>query len=134
MQTVVAGLIQQRGKLLIAQRSPSGMHPLEWEFPGGKVEPAESAELALARELEEELGIAAVIGPELTRYEYAYPGKKPILLIFFYVDSYQGTVQNRLGFEALRWENPANLPAYNFLAGDLPLIQLLREIHIDQIE
>ncbi len=134
MQTVVAGLIQQRGKLLIAQRSQSGAHPLEWEFPGGKVEYGESAEAALTRELEEELGIAAVIGTEFTRYEYTYPGKKPILLIFFHVDSYKGTIQNRLGFESLQWESPAELSAFSFLAGDLPLIQLLCEISIDQIE
>ncbi len=134
MQTVIAGLLWSDGKLLIAQRPASGHHPLEWEFPGGKLEPGETEEQALVRELEEELGIEAEIGTELTRYRYTYPGKAPIILVFFHVMLYQGKVWNKFGFESLLWETPANLFKYRFLAGDLPLIQLLREIHIDQIE
>jgi len=134
MQIVVAGLVWNAGKLLIAQRRRSDPHPLEWEFPGGKAEPGESAEEALVRELDEELGITAEIGALLTRYEYSYPAKDPITLIFFHVTRYRGVVQNRLGFESLRWETPAKLPDYQFLAGDLPLIQLLREIDVNQIE
>jgi len=134
MQTVVAGLIWSEGKLLIAQRRASGPHPLAWEFPGGKVESGETEQQALIRELEEELGIEAEIGTENTRYEYTYPGKAPILLVFFHVERYQGKAWNKFGFESLVWEALSNFSRYRFLAGDLPLIQLLREIHIDQVE
>ncbi len=134
MQTVVAGLIWRDGQLLIAQRAEAGAHPLEWEFPGGKLEPGETEEQALVRELEEELGIAAEVGAELTRYEYAYPGKAPILLVFFHVERYQSEARNKFGFASLKWESPVNLSGYPFLPGDLPLIQLLREIHIDQVK
>ena len=59
MTTVVAGVIERAGLVLIAQRKRTGQHPLKWEFPGGKVEPNETPEAALIRELDEELGIRA---------------------------------------------------------------------------
>ncbi len=93
----------------------------------------ETPEAALTRELNEELGIRATAGAEFTQYQYAYPGKGPIKLIFFWVTRYQGTISNRV-FEQLAWIGAERLPDYDFLAGDLPLIQLLREVHIDQIE
>jgi len=133
MQTVAAALIIRGGKLLIAQRGTTSPHPLEWEFPGGKVEVGETPEAALIRELSEELGIRAIAGPAFTSYEYVYPGKSPIRLVFHWVTSYQGTLVNRV-FEQLAWAEVSRLSDYNFLAGDLPLIQLLREVHIDQIE
>lgn len=134
MQTVVAGLIWREGKVLIAQRRPSDPHPLKWEFPGGKLEDGETPERALVRELEEELNIRAEIGPEFARYEYTYEGKASILLVFFEIRHYQGTIGPSVPFEAIRWEVPAALSSYDFLAGDLALIQLLSEIHIDQIQ
>ena len=51
MTTVVAAVIERDGCILIAQRKPSGAHPLKWEFPGGKVEDNETAEAAAVREL-----------------------------------------------------------------------------------
>src|SRR5919197_4408282 len=71
---VVAGLIQQGGKLLICQRRRDGAFALKWEFPGGKVEPGETYEHGLHRELREELGIEAHIGPEAYRTRHDYPG------------------------------------------------------------
>jgi len=133
MQTVVAGLIRRDGAILIAQRSAQGPHPLKWEFPGGKVEAGETAEEALHRELHEELGIEAVPGAEFGRYEYSYPGKSAILLRFFEVESYSGTLENQRAFEAVRWETPNRLSRYDFLAGDLALIELLCKIEIDQV-
>ena len=106
---------------------------MEWEFPGGKVEPGESPEAALQRELKEELGIEAAIGPEYTRYEFAYPWKNPLLLQFFTVTEFHGEPRNQGMFQQLVWEAPERLSGYEFLAGDLPLIQLLREIHVDQV-
>jgi 8-oxo-dGTP diphosphatase len=120
--TVVAALIEREGRLLIAQRRPDGQHPLKWEFPGGKVEPEETPEAALARELEEELTIRARIGREITRYEYQYPGLPPILLIFYRVANFEGEPCN-LVFEQIRWESPQRLGEYDFLEGDADFIR-----------
>jgi 8-oxo-dGTP diphosphatase len=120
--TVVAALIEREGRLLIAQRRPDGQHPLKWEFPGGKVEPEETPEAALARELEEELTIRARIGREITRYEYQYPGRPPILLIFYRAADFEGEPCN-LVFEQIRWESPQRLGEYDFLEGDADFIR-----------
>ena len=133
MQIVVAGLIWQTGKLFIAQRRRCDPHPLKWEFPGGKVEAGETPAEALVRELREELGIHAAAGKEFARYEYTYPGKLPILLIFFEVHQYSGTIAAPLPFEAMHWEAPERLSHYDFLAGDLALIQLLSKLYVDQV-
>ena len=53
MIQVVAAIIERDGRILVGQRQASQSHPLQWEFPGGKVEPGETPEQALARELEE---------------------------------------------------------------------------------
>lgn len=121
---VVAGLIEHNGKVLICQRKSGTRHGLKWEFPGGKLEPGESPQRALARELEEELGIQANVGRELLRYEVAYPKRATILLIFLQVDSFEGPVENRV-FETLRWEDRHKLAEYDFLDGDLAFVTRL---------
>ena len=124
MITVVAGVLERDGKILICRRRRDQAHPLKWEFPGGKVEAGESPESALARELREELGIEATIGPEVMRYEFAYPEKQPILLIFLPVANWRGDVQNRI-FEAMVWESPDSLAGYDFLEGDARFLDAL---------
>lgn len=121
---VVAAIIVREGSILICQRKPGGEYGGKWEFPGGKVEPDEDFRAALARELEEELAIRAVIGPEVDRYEYGYPGRSAIQLIFYKVTVFEGQPQNLI-FEQIQWERAENLPAYDFLAGDLDFVQKL---------
>ncbi len=70
--TVVAAVIQHGGRVLICQRRKGDTFGLKWEFPGGKVSPGESPAAALARELEEELGVRARIGPEIGRTRHKY--------------------------------------------------------------
>jgi 8-oxo-dGTP diphosphatase len=115
--TVVAAIIQRHGRILIGQRKDLGHHPLKWEFPGGKVEPGETPDAALIRELQEELGIHARIDRELMRYEYQYPGRSRILLIFYRVLDFDGEPRN-LDFDQIRWEQPELLRNYDFLEGD----------------
>jgi 8-oxo-dGTP diphosphatase len=115
--TVVAAIIERDGRILITQRKNIGYHPLKWEFPGGKVEPGETPQAALVRELHEELGIAARIDRELIRYEYEYSGRSRILLIFYRVLDFDGVPQN-LDFEQILWERADQLRDYDFLEGD----------------
>ena len=117
MTTVVAAIIQRDGRILIGQRKDLGHHPLKWEFPGGKLEPGETPEAALIRELQEELGLHARIDRELMRYEYQYPGRSRILLIFYRVLDFEGEPRN-LDFDQIRWERPERLRDYDFLEGD----------------
>jgi len=122
MVQVVAAIIEREGRILIGQRQPDQSHPLKWEFPGGKVEPGETLEEALTRELEEELGIRNARGAEITRYEFAYPGKNPILLIFHRVTEFEGEPQNLI-YREMRWEPRAKLSAFDFIEGDRAFIQ-----------
>ena len=124
MVQVVAAIIHRDGRLLIGRRKARQSHPLKWEFPGGKVEPGETPEQALARELEEELDIRRAAGREITRYEHTYPGREPMVLIFFRVTGFEGEPRNLI-FEELRWEPPEELAAFDFVEGDIRFIRAL---------
>jgi 8-oxo-dGTP diphosphatase len=124
MTLVVAGIIEQDRRILICRRRADQRHALQWEFPGGKVEAGETAAAALARELEEELGIHADIGHEITRYPFAYPGRNPIELIFFRVVGYTGELRNRI-FAEMRWEVLERLPEYDFVEGDVDFVRAM---------
>jgi 8-oxo-dGTP diphosphatase len=121
---VVAAVIERDGKILACQRRKGGRHELKWEFPGGKLEAGENPPEALKRELREELGIAAVIGPEIARYQFAYPHKTPIELIFFRVTEFEGEIRNHV-FEDLQWCPAPELPKLDFLEGDISFVNLL---------
>jgi len=123
MTTVVAAVIERDGRILIGQRKRTGQHPLKWEFPGGKVEPGESPEAAVVRELEEELAIRARVEREIMRYEYQYPGRPPILLIFYRVTEFTGEPMN-LDFEQIAWVARPSLGDYDFLEGDAEFIRM----------
>jgi len=122
---VVAALIESEGKLLVCQRRRGGPFELRWEFPGGKVQPGETLEAALARELEEELGVTAKIGREVYRTEYRYAEMpEPIDLIFFAASVPRTEIRN-LVFEQIEWREPGSLPELNFLPADRELIEKL---------
>jgi 8-oxo-dGTP diphosphatase len=99
---------------------------LKWEFPGGKIEAGESPEDALARELNEELGITAVIDRRVARIRHKYRNGGSIDLQFFVVREFVGTLENRI-FNDMRWAHLTELPEYDFLAADLGLIRDLSE-------
>lgn len=124
MTTVAIALIERDGAVLIGRRRADQVHAGKWEFPGGKVEAGETPMAALERELEEELGLHEVRAHEVLRYEYAYPGRAPVRLVFFRVTAYRGTVDGAQ-FAELRWEPPAGLAAFDFLAGDERIVREL---------
>ena len=124
MKRVVAALIWKDGQILICQRTKHQPMPLKWEFPGGKIEEGEQPRDALRRELDEELGISAVIGDEVMRIQHRYPSGNAVELRFFDVHDYSGELENRI-FKTIVWVNPADLPAYDFLEADLELVKKL---------
>ena len=126
MKHVVAALIVKDDLFLIGQRTRHQPMPLKWEFPGGKIEEGEQPRDALRRELEEELGIVATIGEEVLRFRHEYKGGGAVELRFFAVPSYEGEVENRI-FREVRWVPRKELPTFDFLEADLPLVQELAE-------
>jgi 8-oxo-dGTP diphosphatase len=131
IRLVVAALILRPGgegisEVLICQRKPDQPMSLKWEFPGGKVEDGETSEQALARELNEELGIEAKIGRRVVGLKHRYRNGGTIDLQFFLVNEFTGALENRI-FNDVRWSPLTNLTEYDFLAADLGLIRDLSE-------
>jgi 8-oxo-dGTP diphosphatase len=122
MKRVVAALLRQHDLILACQRTRHQTMPLKWEFPGGKIEEGEQPRDALRRELQEELGIVAEIGNEVSRVRHEYPGGNSIELRFFEVPSYQGEIENRI-FREIRWVQRAELLHLDFLDADLGLVR-----------
>jgi 8-oxo-dGTP diphosphatase len=126
MKRVVAALIFKDGKVLVCQRTRHQTMPLKWEFPGGKIEEGEQPRAALHRELDEELGIDAKIGEEVSRIVHEYPGGGSVELRFFVVREYHGKIENRI-FREIRWSLRSELPSYDFLEADLKLVRDLAD-------
>lgn len=122
LRFVSAGLILRGDQVLICQRKAGSPMGLKWEFPGGKIEPGESPEQALRRELEEELGIHASIGTRIAHLRHNYRNGGAVDLQFFAVHSFEGELVNRV-FEDLRWSPLKDLPGYDFLAADRELVR-----------
>jgi 8-oxo-dGTP diphosphatase len=122
---VVAALIEADGKLLVCQRRRTDSFGLMWEFPGGKLEPGETPAQALARELQEELGVEAKIGPEIfrTRHQYSELGEA-IDLIFFSATVAPADIRNQ-AFETMEWRQPQTLHELNFLPADREFVAML---------
>jgi 8-oxo-dGTP diphosphatase len=122
---VVAALIEADGKLLVCQRRRTDSFGLMWEFPGGKLEPGETPAQALARELQEELGVEAQIGPEIyrTRHQYSELGEA-IDLIFFSATVAPADIRNQ-AFETMEWRRPQTLHELNFLPADREFVAML---------
>src|SRR6201996_9629530 len=128
---VAAALVDPDGRVLIAQRPEGkGMAGL-WEFPGGKVEPGETPEGALIRELREELGIT-VKEPCLAPFTFASHtyGEFHLLMTLFVCRRWEGEPRP-LTHAALKWLRPRDLmrdaAAYPMPAADLPLLPMLRD-------
>ena len=118
---VAAGIIRDGDRILICQRHRSDAYGLQWEFPGGKVREGEDLEESLRRELAEELGIQAEVGPEVFRLRHRYPDRY-VEVVFFAVVTYRGEVRNKV-FEAIAWAPRARLAEYNFLQADQELVK-----------
>ncbi len=118
---VGAAIHDAHDRLLAAQRGAPRSYAGQWEFPGGKVEPGETPQAALARECSEELGIVIEVGELL--------GEAPIaigLLQVFYARLVSGEPVAREHTD-LRWLSPAELGDVDWIDADRPLVQVLRQ-------
>ena len=122
MRLVVAALMLRGDEVLICQRRADQPMALQWELPGGKIEPGEGPEQALARELNEELGIEATIGGRVTHIRHNYRHGGAVDLQFFAVYEFRGEIENRI-FKDVRWVKLEDLPNYDFLVADRGLIK-----------
>lgn len=130
MKTVLVSavaLIDVDGRVLLAQRPEGKSMAGLWEFPGGKVEPGETPEVALIRELQEELGIdtwASCLAP-LTFASHSYDNFH-LLMPLFACRKWQGTPMSKEN-QALKWVRPDKLREFKMPPADIPLIPILRD-------
>ena len=120
-------LIDPDGRILLAQRPEGKSMAGLWEFPGGKVEPGETPETALVRELHEELGIEtwnSCLAP-LTFASHSYDDFH-LLMPLFACRKWDGTPRPKEG-QTLNWVRPLDLKDYPMPPADIPLIPILRD-------
>jgi mutator protein MutT len=119
---VVAAIVELDGRFLVTRRLQGTHLAGLWEFPGGKCEPHETHAACLVREMAEELGVDAEVGPELLRTEHAYP-ERTVRLHFFRcrIDGDPKPLLN----QAIRWVRREDLRSLEFPAADAELIDLL---------
>lgn len=131
MKTVLVSavaLVDPDGRVLLAQRPEGKAMAGLWEFPGGKVEPGETPEAALIRELREELGIdteESCLAP-LTFASHSYEDFH-LLMPLFVCRKWKGTPQPQEG-QTLEWARVNRLRDYPMPAADIPLIPMLRDL------
>jgi 8-oxo-dGTP diphosphatase len=121
---VVAALIADgAGRFLVQQRLPHKSRANLWEFPGGKVEPGETDEQALARECHEELEVQLDVGRRLwsTAHEYA----DLIVQLELFAATIRAGTPKALGAQALRFCTPSEMQALPFCEADVPLLAKL---------
>jgi 8-oxo-dGTP diphosphatase len=123
IDVIAAVIADARGRILLARRTEGRDLAGLWEFPGGKREPGETPEAALARELHEELGIVAEIGPAVIAVPHRYPHKR-LRLDVRRVDAWKGTPKGLDG-QALAWVPPHKLTSYAMPAADRPVVAAL---------
>lgn len=121
---VAAVIVDGQGRVLIAQRAAHRHQGGLWEFPGGKVESGEAARSALARELEEEIGIEVTRARPLMRIRHDYPDRS-VLLDVWRVTAFGGEAHGREG-QPVAWVTPDELPRYTFPAANRPIVAAAR--------
>ena len=122
---MTAALIRHEGRMLIAQRQNSGRFANKWEFPGGKVDPGETPPQALRRELEEELGLRAEIGPLYSETVYIHE-QGQIRQFTYWVDLPARPEPIQLTeHQAAVWITAAELPDYEFAGADCAVVERL---------
>lgn len=121
---VVAGVVWRGGRFLAVERPPDKVLAGWWEFPGGKVEPGESLEAALIRELQEELSFTSTSLTFWRRKRFVYP-RGPVMLHFFHVTEFTGEVVPLEG-QRFGWFTPGQADVSIFLPANADIVPALR--------
>ncbi|MGP7734668.1 8-oxo-dGTP diphosphatase MutT [Oceanimonas smirnovii] len=122
---VAVGVIENAaGEIFVCRRGESQHQAFKWEFPGGKVEAGETVPQALARELEEEIGIRVTVCEPLMRIEHDY-GDKQVTLDIRRVTAFTGEPHGREG-QPSRWVPVSELHSYDFPAANSPIVEKLQ--------
>jgi mutator protein MutT len=125
---IVAAAIIHRDQHILLTKRPANVHlPNLWEFPGGKVEPGESLEAALRRELREELDIEANVHDEYFTVTHHYPTKS--VELHFFTCTIASGEPRAVEAPELRWVKASDLHAYKFPEADRELIERLVRPH-----
>lgn len=127
---VVAAIIRDGNRVFATQRG-YGEYKDGWEFPGGKIEPGETPQQALIREIHEELETVIDVGDLLTTIEYDYPAFH-LSMQCFWCRIMEGTPMLK-EHEAARWLDPDSLDSVAWLPADLSIIPMIKEAIVDQI-
>jgi 8-oxo-dGTP diphosphatase len=122
---VVCAILFKEGRILLAQRPPGKKLAGQWEFAGGKIEPGESAEAALHRELQEELGCSVRILRELAPVTHDYPWCRVVMTPFICELAPGSAEPHPHEHTALAWVKPKNLRDYDLAPADVPLLSEL---------
>ncbi len=128
LKQVGVGIIWDQHKLLIDRRLPTGNLPGVWEFPGGKLEPGESAQDCIAREILEELELKVAVGEELMTINHSYP-KFDIQLIVHHCQ-YLGGIPQLLACDEVRWVTVAELSGYEIPAANTAIVNRLQSLPV----
>lgn len=128
MTTVVGGIIEENGRILIAQRT-GDRHEGRWEFPGGKVEEGEDHREALAREILEEFNLVISVGDYVTEVPFQL-GQRQFRLVAYRALISSGTIELR-HHQRIEWVHPGDLLEFDLLPPDIPIAQKLRDEDAD---
>jgi 8-oxo-dGTP diphosphatase len=125
IQKVTAAVIEKDGKILIAKRKRGDSQAGKWEFPGGKLEPGETPESCLKRELREELGIETEVGAFFCSSRFVYPHMAVELLV--YRTSYVSGEITLHAHDRAEWIAPETLSGFDFSEADKPVVRKLKQ-------
>ena len=123
MTQVIAAIIEKDGKILIARRKKGSHLAHKWEFPGGKIEPGETHEQCLKRELLEELGIKVNVEEFICSSKYAYENIS-IELCIYKVSFVSGEFSIN-SHEEIRWISPGKLSEYDLPEANIPVTKII---------
>jgi 8-oxo-dGTP diphosphatase len=125
MKVVTAAIIQEQGRFFVARRGPGEKLAGLWEFPGGKVEPGETLQECLKREIAEELGVEAIVGDVVTESHYKYEHGE-ILLVALQTELKGNDIKLSV-HDQEDWLFPEQILALELAPADIPIAKFLME-------
>lgn len=124
MSSSIACIIPNNGKILIALRNPVGDMGNRWEFPGGKVDPGETDEISIVREMKEEFDVNARPGEKIASCSFYHKNKECFLNAYFVYLEHDGIEKpyKLTEHQDYKWVYPKDIPVDNFVDSDLKIL------------